>query len=317
VAGVNVEALDGAGTATYASGAMLLLLVACGLGFVVWRVWTRARDIERQVRELKLLRREIDEVRTALDRGLTVTRAHLAAAVAGEAPTRDAILRGTPYRDVQPAEALRLYETTPGLVVLDVRTPAEYASGHIPNARLIPLDELEDRLPELPAKDTPILVHCAAGGRSAAAGELLGSRGYSRVMNLVGGMHGWQGPLVRDEAAPPPASPAPSGTAITYRGGPVTGEQVVGAIRECFDPEIPLNVYDLGLVYGIDIDDAVIAIRMTLTSAECPAARTLPEDVKRRVAALGQPNVTVDVVFDPPWHPSRISEDGKQKLGLL
>jgi len=310
--------LDVAGPATYASGAMsyVLLVAVLGVAVVLWRLRSRARDLERQVRELRLVHREIEELRATVDRGLAVTRAHLAAVVAGESPTREAILRGTPYRDVQPADALRLYETTAGLVVLDVRTPAEFAHGHIPNARSIPVDELEDRLGELPAKDTPMLVHCAAGGRSTAACELLGQRGWSRLMNLAGGLHGWQGPLVKAEPAVAPAS-TPSGTAITYRGGSVTGERVVDAIRECYDPEIPLNVYDLGLVYGIDIDDSAIAIRMTLTSAECPAARTLPEDVKRRVAALGQPNVTVDVVFDPPWHPSRISADGKQKLGLV
>ena len=103
---------------------------------------------------------------------------------------------------------------------------------------------------------------------------------------------------------------------MNYRGGAVEGEQVVAAIRECYDPEIPLNIYDLGLIYGIDIDPEKIAIRMTLTSEGCPSARQIPEDVRRRVAALGQPNVSVDVVFDPPWHPTRISEEGKSKLGI-
>jgi metal-sulfur cluster biosynthetic enzyme/rhodanese-related sulfurtransferase len=294
---------------------MLIVLVLAVLALVatVWRLHTRLREAERQGRELRLLGREIETVREDLRAGLAVTRAHLAAAAAGEPPARDAILRGTPYRDVQAAEALALCEKTPGLVVLDVRTPAEFASGHIPNARLLPIDELEDRMGELPAKDTPILVHCAAGGRSAAASELLGRYGFTRLYNLLGGMHAWTGPVVKDDA-PLPASPG--GTAIVYRGGPVTGEQIVGAIRQCFDPEIPLNIYDLGLVYGIDIDESAIAIRMTLTSEACPSARSIPEDVKRKVVALGQPNVSVDVVWDPPWHPSRISADGKQKLGL-
>jgi metal-sulfur cluster biosynthetic enzyme len=197
-----------------------------------------------------------------------------------------------------------------------VRTPAEFASGHIPNAHLIPLDELEDRLGELPAKDTVLLVHCAAGGRSASACETLGQRGYTGLLNLVGGMHAWTGPRVQDAPAPAPPADDSRGTAISYRGGPVSGDAVVGAIRECFDPEIPLNVFDLGLIYDIEIDPAAIAIRMTLTSEACPSARSIPEDVKRKVAALGQPNVTVDIVWDPPWHPSRISADGKQKLGL-
>jgi metal-sulfur cluster biosynthetic enzyme/rhodanese-related sulfurtransferase len=296
--------------------AALALLSIVVLGAILWRLAARLRDAERQLRELRLLGREIEEVRSAVDRGLGVTRTHLAAVVAGDPPARDAILHGTPYRDVSPADALALYERTPDLFVLDVRTPAEFASGHIPNAHLIPVDELEDRLTELPSKHTTLLVHCAAGGRSTAACETLAQRGYTALLNLVGGMHGWTGPRAQDAAPAAPSPAAARGTAIAYRGGPVSEAAVVGAIRECFDPEIPLNVYDLGLIYGIDIDPSAIAIRMTLTSEACPSARTIPEDIKRKVAALGQPNVTVDVVWDPPWHPSRISDDGKQKLGL-
>ena len=294
---------------------VLVLLAAAIVALIIWRLAARLRDVDRQVKELRLLRREIEELRADLDRGLGVTRAHLAAVAADEPPERDVILRGAPWRDVEPAEALALYEKTPGLFVLDVRTPAEYASGHIPDAHLIPVDELEDRLRELPPKDSVMLVHCAVGGRSTAACQTLGLHGYTRLLNVVGGMHTWPGPRVREESVPE-APPAAIGTTISYRGGPVTEAQVVGAIRECYDPEIPLDIYELGLIYGIDIDESAIAVRMTLTSEGCPSARTIPEDVKRRIAALGQPNVTVDVVWDPPWHPSRISPDGKQKLGL-
>ena len=294
---------------------VLVLLAAAIVALIIWRLAARLRDVDRQVKELRLLRREIEELRADLDRGLGVTRAHLAAVAADEPPERDVILRGAPWRDVEPAEALALYEKTPGLFVLDVRTPAEYASGHIPDAHLIPVDELEDRLRELPPKDSVMLVHCAVGGRSTAACQTLGLHGYTRLLNLVGGMHTWPGPRVREESVPE-APPAAIGTTISYRGGPVTEAQVVGAIRECYDPEIPLDIYELGLIYGIDIDESAIAVRMTLTSEGCPSARTIPEDVKRKIAALGQPNVTVDVVWDPPWHPSRISPDGKQKLGL-
>ncbi len=294
---------------------VLVLLAAAIVALIIWRLAARLRDVDRQVKELRLLHREIEELRADLDRGLGVTRAHLAAVAADEPPERDVILRGAPWRDVEPAEALALYEKTPGLFVLDVRTPAEYASGHIPDAHLIPVDELEDRLRELPPKDSVMLVHCAVGGRSTAACQTLGLHGYTRLLNLVGGMHTWPGPRVREESVPE-APPAAIGTTISYRGGPVTEAQVVGAIRECYDPEIPLDIYELGLIYGIDIDESAIAVRMTLTSEGCPSARTIPEDVKRRIAALGQPNVTVDVVWDPPWHPSRISPDGKQKLGL-
>src|SRR5213083_802992 len=140
----------------------LLSIAVLVLGALLWRLAHGLRDAERQVKELRLLRREIEELRGELDRGLAVTRTHLTAVAAGEPLERDVILRGAPCRDIQPAEALALYERTPGLFVLDVRTPAEFASAHIPHSHLIPLDELEDRLHELPPRDTPMLVHCAA-----------------------------------------------------------------------------------------------------------------------------------------------------------
>jgi metal-sulfur cluster biosynthetic enzyme/rhodanese-related sulfurtransferase len=286
------------------------------LGAMLWRTARRLRDTERQVGELRLLRRDVEELRGDLARGLAVTRTHLAAVAAGEAPAREAIVRGSPYQDILPAEALALYERTPGLFVLDVRTPAEHRNGHIPNACLVPVDELEDRLAELPPRDRLMLVHCAAGGRSTSACETLGQHGYTRLLNLAGGLHAWTGPRVAEEAPVPPAPGVATPTRIAYQGGPISEAQVVAAIRGCFDPEIPLNVYDLGLVYGIDIAETGINVRMTLTSEACPSARAIPEDVRGRIVALGQPNVQVEIVWDPPWHPSRISAEGKEKLGL-
>jgi len=293
-------------------------LAIVALAVVVWQLSQRLGASERQLAEMRSVRRQQDESRAQLERSLAVARMHLADVAAGEPPPRDVILRGAAYRAIEQAPALVLLQQQPDLFVLDVRTPAEFAAGHIPGARLIPVDELEDRLSELPARDHAMLVTCAAGGRSTMACELLAERGWTRMLNLAGGMHAWTGPRERDEAAaaPPPPAGALTGTTVNYRGGAVEGAQVVAAIRECYDPEIPLNIYDLGLIYGIDIDPEKIAIRMTLTSEGCPSARQIPEDVRRRVAALGQPNVSVDVVFDPPWHPTRISEDGKSKLGL-
>jgi metal-sulfur cluster biosynthetic enzyme/rhodanese-related sulfurtransferase len=287
------------------------------LGIVAWRLRTRVADLDRQATELRLLRRELEQRVDELERGLQVTRTHLVDVAGGAAPERDAILAGKAWRDVLPAPALVLWEQNPNLFVLDVRTEPEWTNGHIPRAHLVPLDELEDRLRELPAKDTPILVHCAAGGRSLQACQILADKGWTRLLNLAGGMHAWAGPREQpDRSAEPPPANVAQGTAVTHRGGGISEGAVVGALRQCFDPEIPLNIYDLGLVYGIDIGPEAIAVRMTLTSEACPSARTIPEDVRKRIAALGQDNVRVDVVFDPPWHPSRISDEGKQKLGL-
>lgn len=294
------------------------LVLVAGVAAVVWQLRARVRELDNRVSDLRLAKHELERRVGEAELGLQVTRAHLADVAGGEAPDRAAILSGKAWRDIQPAPALVLWETTPDLFVLDVRTEAEWANGHIPRANLIPVDELEDRLRELPPKDAKVLVHCAAGGRSLQACQILADHGWTRLMNLAGGMHAWAGPREQGDAVPtpPPAPNLPTGTRIQHHGGAISEGQVVDAIRQCFDPEIPLNVYDLGLVYDIDIAPEAIAVKMTLTSEACPSARAIPLDVKNHIVALGQQNVSVDVVFDPPWHPSRISDEGKQKLGL-
>src|SRR5262245_52440933 len=95
--------------------------------------------------------------------------------------------------------------------------------------------------------------------------------------------------------------------------------QIVQALSKVFDPEIPVNIYELGLIYDIIVDRAnVVGIRMTLTAPACPAAQTLPVDVKNRVAAVaGVTDVKVDVVWDPPWDRDRMSDAAKLQLGMF
>lgn len=95
--------------------------------------------------------------------------------------------------------------------------------------------------------------------------------------------------------------------------------QVIDALRTVFDPEIPVNIYDLGLVYDVLIDaDRKVGIQMTLTAPACPAAQTLPGEVRdaaRRVE--GVTSARVELVFDPPWSMDRMTEAAKLQLGLL
>jgi len=100
---------------------------------------------------------------------------------------------------------------------------------------------------------------------------------------------------------------------------PVIEKLVVDALRTVFDPEIPVNIHELGLIYGVDIDPSgAVTVRMTLTAPGCPAAGELPIEVEERVRAVpGVTGVKVEIVFDPPWNPSRMSEAAKLQLGLL
>src|SRR5690242_20463279 len=86
-------------------------------------------------------------------------------------------------------------------------------------------------------------------------------------------------------------------------------EKIVAALCTCFDPEIPVNIYELGLIYEINIaDDATVHTKMTLTSPGCPAALSLPPEVKHKIESVpGVRSANVDVVWDPPWDKSRMS----------
>ena len=96
-------------------------------------------------------------------------------------------------------------------------------------------------------------------------------------------------------------------------------EQVEEALRQVYDPEIPVNIFELGLIYGIDIsEEGAVGIRMTLTAPSCPAAGAMPGEVESRVAAVeGVKSAAVELVWDPPWDQSRMSEAAKLELGLL
>lgn len=97
------------------------------------------------------------------------------------------------------------------------------------------------------------------------------------------------------------------------------GEEAVGLVRTIFDPEIPVDIYELGLIYGIDVqDDRNVAVSMTLTSPNCPAAQSLPAEVEQKLRTIsGVNDVRIDITFDPPWDPSRMSEAARLELNLF
>jgi metal-sulfur cluster biosynthetic enzyme len=95
-----------------------------------------------------------------------------------------------------------------------------------------------------------------------------------------------------------------------------TEELVIEVLKECQDPEIPLNIVDLGLVYEITTSKESVTVKMSMTAPDCPSHHTITQDVRAKLEDAGFPNPTVDLVWDPPWTPHRISEEGKKKLGM-
>ncbi len=97
----------------------------------------------------------------------------------------------------------------------------------------------------------------------------------------------------------------------------ITKEKVYEALQSCYDPEIPVNIVDLGLVYDVQVDNDKVAVKMTLTAPGCGMGTFIANDARQKILALdGVGDATVDLVWDPPWNPSMISEEARQKLGM-
>lgn len=110
----------------------------------------------------------------------------------------------------------------------------------------------------------------------------------------------------------------PEGISPGEPGGDIH-DGVIAALKEIFDPEIPVNIYDLGLIYGVEVDgDGGVTVTMTLTTPHCPVAESMPGEVELRVSAVaGVRDCEVHLVWDPPWDMGKMTDEAKLELGML
>jgi len=96
-------------------------------------------------------------------------------------------------------------------------------------------------------------------------------------------------------------------------------EKVIAALKEIYDPEIPVNIYDLGLIYGVEVGpDSDVIVTMTLTTPHCPVAESMPGEVELRAASVpGVRDAEVNLVWDPPWSPEKMTDEARLELGML
>ncbi len=96
-------------------------------------------------------------------------------------------------------------------------------------------------------------------------------------------------------------------------------DEVIEALKSCYDPEIPVDIYELGLIYQVRVgSDGMVTVRMTLTSPNCPAAASLPEEVVRKIRTIpGVSDAAVELVWEPPWSPTMMSEAARLELGFF
>lgn len=136
---------------------------------------------------------------------------------------------------------------------------------------------------------------------------------------------GTASPTPTPSPGPEPAQPQEHPEEIASQGSPIDHikaqalkAQILEVLHNCYDPEIPVDIYELGLIYNVDVDAAgAVLIQMTLTSPACPVAGSLPPEVESRVNAVdGVTNAKVELVWDPPWTPERMSEAAKLQLNM-
>ena len=95
-------------------------------------------------------------------------------------------------------------------------------------------------------------------------------------------------------------------------------EGVIAALKEIYDPEIPVNIYELGLIYGVEVEGGHVTVTMTLTTPHCPVAESMPAEVELRVGAVpGVGDAEVNLVWDPPWSPENMTDEARLELGML
>jgi len=153
----------------------------------------------------------------------------------------------------------------------------------------------------LPA-GTPVVVTQSLGGSFTVQSPAIG--GLFRIADRDADALG-----LSPEAAPSPKK--------VTAAGPASEEAVWDQLKTCYDPEIPVNIVDLGLVYDVQVDGALCNVTMTLTSQMCPEAKTIPDVVKRRCNTVpGIQSTEVKVVWEPQWTPQRISAEGRKMLGI-
>lgn len=182
---------------------VLIIMAALGCllaGVALWRCRTVAKDLQElkraQYYSESRLKRVPEEIREAVQ----PLRWQVANLSSGKPVSRDVILTGRLYADVSAEEAQRVIERNGGydsttLLILDVRTPKEYAAKHVPNATLVPFEELDTRYRH-DVSDTreKILVYCSSGDRSRLACDMLGRAGYTNLFNVQDGLQAWRGP---------------------------------------------------------------------------------------------------------------------------
>ncbi len=171
----------------------MLVYIALGiLGILALYNLIALKSIRKKLEEIKdSIQSQVSWAKDDLRGDIAGVKTVMKIMAAGGRVTADMVEEGKPFSDISAADAVKFLKENPDTVVVDVRTKSEFETGHIPGARLIPVDEIENRLPEVPKDVNHLLVTCQGGTRSAAACQFLSEKGYTNLLNMYDGMGSW------------------------------------------------------------------------------------------------------------------------------
>ena len=185
---------------------MVYILLAVLAILTIYNLLT-IKSMKKRLDELKdSIQSQVSWAQESLRDDIAGVKTVMKVLAAGGPVTAEMVDEGKPFSDISAADAMNFLKGNPETVVVDVRTSSEYQSGHIPGAKLIPVDEIEGRLSEVPKEAKHLLVTCQGGTRSAAACQFLSEKGYTNLLNMYDGMGSWPGQKEIGVVIRPPAS---------------------------------------------------------------------------------------------------------------
>ncbi|MFO1463817.1 MAG: NifU family protein [bacterium] len=233
--------------------------------------------LEALEQNLAALQKQLEEQQRRQEHQWKVLRQQLAGLLSGLPPTVESVLNGLPYSEIAKEQVPDFIKTVPNLLILDVRGDEGWSHGHIPEAKHIPANQVLMRLGELADKTRPILTVCANGNTGVSVAQLLAKEGYRNVFNALGGMAGYQGPLVKPELK-----------ALDIHEVKGVDRELISKVLEVLDRDVrPGLKRDGGDIQVLAVEEGIVKVKMAGACFGCGAQkRTVEDGIKNHLMRL-------------------------------
>ena len=219
-------------------------------------------------KKVEALNKQLEELQRQQEYQLKVLRQQVASIASGISPAPASILAGLPYSEISKEAVLDFIKSIPNLLILDVRSDEGWSNGHIPEAKHVPANQILMRLNELADKTRPILTICANGNTGVTVAQLLAKEGFFHVFNALGGMAGYQCPLIRPEVK-----------ALDVEEVQGTDRVLIARVLEVLDRDVrPGLKRDGGDLKVVAVEEGIVKLKMVGACVGCGAQKRTVED---------------------------------------